>query len=526
MSIRIINADVMQGLAELPDESVHCIVTSPPYWRLRDYGADGQIGLEPTLAEHIAKLVEVFREVRRVLRKDGTLWLNYGDAYNAAGRVGHGRCVGHKQATNRASAAGADTSRPSVDTLKEKDLLMMPERLAIALQDDGWYVRSRIIWAKPNPMPESVTDRPTKSHEHIWLMSKQPRYFYDAAAIQEEGSGRTPGNVNPNGKGADNPRIANGGSGIFAAQQRAQETRNARDVWTIATAPFAEAHFATFPPELAERCIKAGCPQFTCSECGTALDHSIIETIRSSTNGNDMRQLRRAVSQAAVTQASDEVLLQEMRGCGTEASANLGAVQMVRNSGISGSPQEAAELLQQGMCISMDGEKQIHDEGEIHDQQRVCGSPHAATPGCEQGRIRDGAPSCDGADTRATAAQNGGCSPQEWGANGQRPRKPRSVGKGKARQAAESQNRESALPALQPANNAVPTCPCCAANLARVGAISPGTVLDVFGGSGTTGLVADRLQRNSILIELNPAYAAMARKRITSDCPLFTEAAE
>jgi DNA modification methylase len=365
MTVRIINADVMDGLKGLPDDSVHCVVTSPPYFGLRDYGTgtweggdercshievqaqdrpgrttpggrggslpqterafkdvcgrcgakrvDKQIGLEPTPAAFIARLVEVFREVRRVLRSDGTCWLNMGDSYAASTKGAGG--VG-KQHSNAGSVM-ADRSWAIPPGMKPKDLLLIPERLAIALQEDGWYIRARIIWAKPNPMPESVTDRPTKSHEHIWLMSKQPRYFYDAEAIKEPAEIRA---LSTWGDRRQHEPVRRGDPGQSnhvnrTASLASTEGRNARDVWTIATAPFAEAHFATFPPELAERCIKAGCPK-------------------------------------------------------------------------------------------------------------------------------------------------------------------------------------------------------------------DGTVLDPFGGAGTTGLVADRLQRNAILIELNPAYAAMAKRRVTNDCPLFTEAAE
>lgn len=290
MTVRIINADVMDGLRELHDESVHCVVTSPPYWGLRDYGAAGQIGLEPTFAEHLVKLVEVFREVRRVLRKDGTLWLNYGDAY-ASSPPGNKEGVG---STSGLAGAKSDKYRETLKNsvaqkrntvgqgLKPKDLMLMPERLAIALQEDGWWIRSRIIWAKPNPMPESVTDRPTKSHEHIWLMSKSERYFYDAKAIAEPatyGEPNSPQSIaSPYGQGFTRRGVAAVSDGrkdlrspiesrhrtaIPGGQSLQTEpdgTRNARDVWTIATAPFPEVHFATFPPELAERCIKAGCP--------------------------------------------------------------------------------------------------------------------------------------------------------------------------------------------------------------------------------------------------------------------------
>ena len=288
MTVRIINADVMAGLRELADESVHCVVTSPPYWGLRDYGADGQIGLEATWPDHLAKLVEVFRRVRRVLRADGTLWLNYGDAYANDDKWGGSTSGKHVAALHGKTKIGRAKRRTG---LKPKDLMLMPERLAIALQDDGWWVRSRIIWAKPNPMPESITDRPTKSHEHIWLLTKSARYFYDAPAIKEratwpDGPNSSESIKSPYGQGVTRragapvvgedrkPLRSNlesrhracikGGQSMQAAPDG---SRNARDVWTIATAPFAEAHFATFPPALAERCIKAGCPAG-----GTVLD--------------------------------------------------------------------------------------------------------------------------------------------------------------------------------------------------------------------------------------------------------------
>lgn len=300
MSVRIINADVMDGLAQIGKDSVHCVVTSPPYWGLRDYGAEGQIGLEPTWPEHLAKMVEVFREVRRVLRADGTLWLNYGDAYAGSwGAQSRGEAPGEKSALSGgqvyAAPKGTHTgSMKRTPGMKPKDLMMMPERLAIALCDDGWWVRSRIIWAKPNPMPESITDRPTKSHEHIWLLTKSPRYYYDADAIAEprnsvggefvngwaSGSGSHDAVSWARDKG--NAKSFRGGGKYTKGQHvspdevkretrgnepATSEVRNARDVWTIATSPFPEAHFATFPPELAERCIKAGCPQG-----GTVLD--------------------------------------------------------------------------------------------------------------------------------------------------------------------------------------------------------------------------------------------------------------
>jgi DNA modification methylase len=419
VTVRIINADVMDGLAQLADESVHCVVTSPPYWGLRDYGAEGQIGLEPTLAEHIDRLVQVFREVRRVLRQDGTLWLNYGDGYAGGGR-GDG-ADGSKQRTNAGSLL---PPKKITDGLKPKDLLMMPERLALALQADGWWVRARIIWHKPNPMPESVTDRPTKSHEHIWLLSKAPRYYYDAASISEtscqtderpqarraralaERAGLTQDHldairavgvtdagkaqVTQSGYGKNDPAVAR-----LAAEAKAAlggyyrefligGSRNARDVWTIATEPFPDAHFATFPTELAERCIKAGTSEKgCCAECGAPW----------------------------VRETKSEFIPQQ---------------DVSREKGVRG---------------------------------------HAGQKPMDASNSWDGFPR--GTTKRVTTG---------WR----------------------------------------PSCTCNAD-------VVPCTVLDPFFGSGTTGLVADRLQRHAIGIELNPEYAAMAEKRIAREAGLFAE---
>jgi len=266
MSIQIINGDCRTELAKLADESVNCVVTSPPYFGLRDYGVDGQIGLEHTPEAFVAELVAVFREVRRVLRDDGVCWLNLGDSYTGSGKGGNPD--GGKQATNKGrqsvgclygtgrtarEAAVTNVTRHNFE-LGPKQLLGMPWRVALALQADGWILRQDIIWAKPNPMPESVQDRCTKSHEYVFLFSKSARYHYDQEAIREPATGRV-GTVrfsfapDLNGKAHSDGFDKDGTVGA-----------NARSVWTIATQPFSEAHFATFPPELAERCIKAGCP--------------------------------------------------------------------------------------------------------------------------------------------------------------------------------------------------------------------------------------------------------------------------
>lgn len=253
----------------LSDASVNCVVTSPPYYGLRDYGVAGQLGLEPTPDEYVANMVAVFREVKRVLKKDGVCWLNLGDSY--VSNPGDRTKVGGFQANpsnERADAEGAMAFNKHGKGCKPKDLFGIPWRVAFALQADGWWLRSDIIWAKPNPMPESVTDRPTRSHEYIFLLTKSARYWYDAAAIAEESIHAGETVTNNNGK--------NGQMGVYGQTRggflkdggvTVKDTRNARSVWTIATKPFKDAHFATFPPELAKRCILAGCPTD-----GTVLD--------------------------------------------------------------------------------------------------------------------------------------------------------------------------------------------------------------------------------------------------------------
>jgi DNA modification methylase len=265
-SWRILEGDCRDVLRSLDAGSVQTCVTSPPYFGLRDYGHDGQIGLEPTPDEFVAALVGVFREVRRVLRDDGTVWLNLGDSYNNRARV---RPSSHQPGLNSmidsswssaAARAGCRVSLRGGD-LKEKDLLGIPWMTAFALRADGWYLRSDIIWAKPSPMPESVTDRPTKAHEYLFLLSKGPRYFYDADAIREDGAGRLDfGRMT-------SPARLDQGAPWKGGEKAEADGRNKRSVWTVATQPYPGAHFATFPPKLIEPCILAGCP-----EGGTVLD--------------------------------------------------------------------------------------------------------------------------------------------------------------------------------------------------------------------------------------------------------------
>jgi DNA modification methylase len=330
--VSIYVGDCFDVLPGMDPDSVDCVVTSPPYWGLRDYGVDGQIGLEKTLGEHLAIMVRLFEAVRRVLKPTGTLWLNYGDCYATSP---NGRSAADTKAAGNDDRTFRDKPFSTIGgVLKAKDLAMVPNRLAIALQEAGWWVRSEIVWAKPNPMPESVKDRPATSHEKIFMLTKSARYWYDAHAVRQpaadsslnrwaqdvesqEGSYRANGGAKTNGTmkavggprkkqdatadsaaavgGSSGRRMAGfnerwdakerrnenangfrGGSYVGGKPGKRQATgnvpgtndRNLRNyepapvnVWNIATQPFSDAHFATFPPELAERCILAGCPK-------------------------------------------------------------------------------------------------------------------------------------------------------------------------------------------------------------------------------------------------------------------------
>jgi DNA modification methylase len=422
MTVSILCGDCREILRQMPTDSVHCVVTSPPYWGLRDYGIAGQLGLEASLGEYIDMMVEVFREVRRVLRKDGTLWLNLGDSYAASisGRsAADKKALGNDDRTfrdkpfstigpiwRRNNPEGEDKEKGSTlagtpqwnslrnsgfHNLKPKDICGIPWRLAFALQADGWWLRQDIIWSKPNPMPESVTDRCTKAHEYLFLLSKSERYYYDAEAIVEDansfGRQHTTGIQPPKVIALQDSGHHGRGGDLSINYER--HSRNKRSVWEIATAPFAEAHFATFPPALIEPCIRAGCPKECCAKCGAPL----------------VREVERPpIPEEMFCKARTDIT----------------------------DPNKKASPL--------------HSSGKAS--------------GAKMQKWLDANP---------------------WKTTGW-----------------------------------APSCFCNAGTV-------PGIVLDPFGGAGTTGLVADRLQRNAILIELNPAYAAMARGRIEDDAPLFTQ---
>ncbi len=301
---KVIVTDALNGLKQLPDKSIPCCVTSPPYWALRDYNVEGQIGLEKTPEEYIEVMVKIFQEVKRVLKDDGTLWLNIGDTYSGSYKGKKDKSK-HPQDTNKGSRNNINLTYFSSNKHKPKDLIGIPWMLAFALKADGWYLRQDIIWNKPNPMPESVTDRCTKSHEYIFLLSKSKKYYYDASSIKtkiadatvlrmlqqidsQKGSDRIPGKTNGRmkavgpgrnvRKGIDikggnqgnelgipamaiNGNGVKGHSGYFDKEGNiiGDGSANKKSVWTVTARPFKEAHFATFPEALIVDCIKAGC---------------------------------------------------------------------------------------------------------------------------------------------------------------------------------------------------------------------------------------------------------------------------
>ncbi len=262
---RILCGDALDVLRTLPDNSVHCCVTSPPYYALRDYGVDGQIGREDTPAQYVARLTDVFSEVRRVLRPSGTLWLNIADTY--AGKGNQGDSVDPKYPNGRTGQTVAINRR--VEGCKAKDMIGIPWMLAFALRDSGWYLRSDIIWMKANPMPESCKDRPSRCYEHVFLLTKSRSYYYDAAAIAEPVAESTPMRMRrkfgKNKYSAGIPGQAHQHLNDYRPNGYAEEDipllRNKRDVWQINSVPYKGAHFAAYPPKLVETCLLAGCPQ-------------------------------------------------------------------------------------------------------------------------------------------------------------------------------------------------------------------------------------------------------------------------
>jgi DNA modification methylase len=333
--------DVREVLAGLPERSVQMCLSSPPYWGLRDYGQAGQLGLERTPEEYVANMVAVFGGVRRVLRADGVLWLNLGDSYAREPAKGQkfagGKLVGADTNGSRAGMRG-----PTIpDGLKSKDLVGIPWMVAFALRADGWYLRSDIIWAKPNPMPESVTDRPTKSHEYLFLLTKNQTYYYDAAAIAEPGAEPERERLDRIG-GANGHTVRHSEGGMMGASA----TRNARSVWTIATQPYAQAHFATMPEELARRCILAGSSAKACESCGAPWERVLERTPMVLRRSERTHELGRTRSSGTMLEPPTATTIGRAPVCSCEA--NTGAASSVVLDPFGGSGTTAAVAVGHG----------------------------------------------------------------------------------------------------------------------------------------------------------------------------------
>lgn len=361
----IINKDCLTGLKELPDCSIDCCVTSPPYFGLRDYGHEDQAGLEETPELYVENMVAIFTEVKRVLKKEGTLWLNLGDSYS--GSTGKSGGEGLNTYTKESGATGSVMKKSNLDGYKPKDLIGIPWMVAFALRSSGWYLRQDIIWHKPNPMPESVTDRCTKSHEYVFLLSKSVKYYYDADAIKttikdssvqrlkqnienQKGSDRVPGKTNgamkavrPHGIVRDRlldydskeKALRHGpGRGEYENEKDLpgpDDMANKKSVWTVTTRPYSEAHFATFPERLIIDMIKAGCPEFVCSKCGVAREMVVEKEFvgdsnkRKSPTGKDFGQPRINTNTGNGMIIAKEVSRQ-LSDCGCNAGFSPGIV--------------------------------------------------------------------------------------------------------------------------------------------------------------------------------------------------------
>jgi DNA modification methylase len=485
--------------ATLPDASAQCCVTSPPYYGLRDYGVAGQIGLEASVDEYVAEMVAVFREVRRVLRDDGTLWLNLGDSYHNADKWGGGgaNTGKHTRAPDGSVASWKAVRRrwAGEPGLKPKDLIGIPWRVAFALQADGWYLRSDIIWSKPNPMPESVRDRPTKAHEYVFLMSKSARYFFDAEAVKESAADplRAPqktGTRPTKEQYAVGPmaRGENGTNHQFSQAERewavdGNGSRNIRSVWTIATAPFTAARHARGDYGGSGRRVSPDCPVHgdrsrlaSTSECDV---QPAASSSGRSPGTHDHRDPARAAGHVAIPMRLDVGSLPD-----SSDSLDLACVQPATPHSTQSHRTDRAQLTLPRE--TGDEESPDHTDGNELARARAATSVRIHESRSAEGDEGDATALSLSEQTVSDNAHT--CTCGEYTTN---------------------TDHFAVFP------------PDLAERCIKAGSKEGDTVLDPFGGAGTVGLVADRLGRDAILIELNPAYAEMARRRIVGDAPLF-----
>ena len=544
MSVRILTGDSRTILPTLPEQSVQCCVTSPPYFGLRDYGVDGQIGLESTVEAYVAEMVGVFREVRRVLRDDGVLWLNLGDSYNAARDGWHPG--GGKQAT-LARHQGISRSGANVAGLKPKDMIGIPWRVAFALQADGWYLRSDCIWHKPNPMPESVRDRPTKAHEYVFLLTKSERYFWDAEAVKERASDKTHWTYPQPDKAARAGQTTNG-TGDSTLRAYSNGTRNLRTVWTIATKPFSGTKL------LADYVGPDGKPYIASPDCplhwqlagsriqstaegdapptagpsrnpgtGAGLDAGCASALSATPNRDSSRD-RRATTDCLTPQNAQTRTPENT----PDYRTSNGHHEPISGEGISSrtSRTSARDSGPLDMSDSLDlscVETATHHSTQSHKMDPGFATTEPCTASAQNPAHTGGTlglPGFDAAFPRMSESNN-----EPSGSDGLLP-------SGTAGRSSRKPFAPESLASSEPSK-----CNCTIAHVdhfatfppdlaercIKSGSRSGDTVLDPFGGAGTTGLVADRLGRDAVLIELNPQYAAMTRNRVIGDAPLLAQ---
>jgi DNA modification methylase len=554
--------DCRETMSRLISEGikVQMAVTSPPYWGLRDYGHPDQLGLEKTPEEYVQHMVEVFRLVRELLKDDGTIWVNLGDSYSGSGRGADGKYANQKLSDDSLNVK-PDWKEVG---LKPKDLVGIPWRVAFALQADGWYLRSDIIWSKPNPMPESVTDRPTKAHEYLFLLSKNSKYYFDQEAVREENSRDWSGERGLMGMNTWAKDAGRHDCNRTKDPQFNPNGRNIRSVWTIPTQPTPEAHFATYPEALIVPCIKAGTSEKgECPECGKAWVRVIERDGKSSREWQTERGLGPKGNDALMgiqgksikggrppdpvyntigwqpmcdhgkyTCTTCSIVIEykknnkevyhngERLDEGTEGNNVLSLLQ---NRIYCTSVAEKGEgILQQDLCREMDDETTPRSVKDSYHEGIFAPVYAGASNGIESG-ICDGTSNCDGESHRPDVTPDRDSTSQEWEQAGQQDRELGVNGKANTRQRNSSRKKVSnEMSSLWTHIFNERQCPICKGKIEYIPYNPvPQTVLDIFFGSGTTGKVCIKLARKYIGCELQEAYRPIIEKR-TAQGGLFT----
>jgi DNA modification methylase len=564
MSITLLSGDCRAVLPTLASNSVHTCVTSPPYYALRSYldaahpDKHREIGSESTPDEYLATMVEVFREVRRVLRPDGTVWCNIGDSYSSGGRTTQCDPSGN---TGTATLADGGARRAPAGIAKPKDLLLMPARLALALQADGWWVRSDIIWAKPNPMPESVTDRPTSAYEHVFLLTKSARYFYDAEAVREP-------HIDPNRSSNDafggGPRTGGPSGFAYEGKQRQYNPagRSCRNVWTIATHAFSEWGETSRQVRVAWDAAVDGKKRKASPDCPVHGDHAVLapnapdgghadgSLNRTARNGDDPAQAPtadcapsdRLHTQMSEEQSSDLPLLE----CLPAATPRSNQNHRTDLAPATSQPCSASAETDDGTARTSEAPEPVGSAGHTlasntsqdgsgdHPSART--ADHSADMSsccCEwyvtktekTSHFATFPPALAERCIRAGTSERGCCSAcgAPWRRSVDTSYERNRHGHSGRTDASGSNGWDGgAYPNLRKLTTTTGWAPSCAC----AADVVPATVLDVFAGAGTTLLVADRLQRNAIGVELNTAYTEMAMERCRADAPLFADTPE